>query len=201
MKRIGIFGGSFSPPHKGHFRAISAFLASEEPDEMLVIPAHTPPHKMLKGDASPADRMEMCRIAFSELPVTISDMELLRGGTSYTVLTLRELKREDKCLILLCGTDMFLTLDTWYSAREIFSLAEIVYMRREEDADAVRDALAATAARYRRDYGATVREILCDPLEISSTDIRRMLAENEPTDRYLDARVREYIDRCNLYRT
>ena len=52
MKRIGIFGGSFSPPHKGHFRAISAFLASEEPDEMLVIPAHTPPHKMLKGDTA-----------------------------------------------------------------------------------------------------------------------------------------------------
>lgn len=198
-ERIAIYGGSFSPPHLGHFRALEGFIRQEKPDRTLVIPAHTPPHKQLKGNASPEQRMQMCRIAFGDLPVTVSDMELCRGGTSYTVLTLRELKREDNTLMLLCGTDMFLTLDTWYCPEEIFALAEIVYMRREEDA-AVAEELQKKAELYRQKYTAAVRELVCRPLEISSTDLRSMIAEGEDTTNYLHPAVREYIERCQLYR-
>ena len=198
-ERIAIYGGSFSPPHLGHFRALEGLIRQERPDRTLVIPALVPPHKQLKGNASPEQRMEMCRIAFGDLPVTVSDMELCRGGTSYTVLTLRELKREDNTLMLLCGTDMFLTLDTWYCPEEIFALAEIVYMRREEDA-AVAEKLQTKAEQYREKYAATVRELIFRPLEISSTDLRSMIAEGKDTTNYLHPAVREYIERCQLYR-
>jgi len=199
-ERIGIYGGSFSPPHNGHLRALSAFIESEKPHNTLVIPALVPPHKQLKGDATPEQRLAMCRLAFGELPVTVSDMELRRGGTSYTVLTLRELKREDNTLLLLCGTDMFLTLNTWYHADEIFALADIVYMRREEDAVTAKQ-LAECAVHYRRDYAARVRELVCPPLEVSSTVLRQKISNGEDTDGYLAPAVREYIEQCKLYRT
>jgi nicotinate-nucleotide adenylyltransferase len=130
-KRIGIYGGTFSPPHLGHRRAVEAFALAEQLDEIYVIPTFTPPHKQLQGDATPQQRMEMCRLAFAGLPVAVSDLEIRRGGKSYTVLTLEELKAPDNTLVLLCGTDMFLTIDSWYQAARIFELAEIVYVQRE----------------------------------------------------------------------
>ena len=101
--------------------------------------------------------------------------------------------------MLLCGTDMFLTLDTWYCPEEIFALAEIVYMRREEDA-AVAEKLQTKAEQYREKYAATVRELIFRPLEISSTDLRSMIAEGRDTTNYLHPAVREYIEQCQLYR-
>lgn len=198
-ERIAIYGGSFSPPHIGHYRALEGLIRQERPDRTLVIPALVPPHKQLKGNASPAQRMEMCRIAFGDLLVTVSDMELNRGGTSYTVLTLRELKSEDNTLLLLCGTDMFLTLDTWYCPEEIFALAEIVYMRREEDVG-VSEELQKKAEEYRKKFAATVHELVFKPLEISSTELRNMISNGEDTTNYLHPAVREYIEQCQLYR-
>lgn len=199
--RIGIYGGSFSPPHLGHRRALSAFLRQEKPDEMLLIPALVPPHKYLEGHAAPSARLEMCRLAFGDLPVTVSDREIRRGGTSYTVLTLKELKTPDNTLILLCGTDMFLSLDTWYCADEIFRLAEIVYVVREQGATALRmrGLMEEKAEEYRSRYGATVRELSCAPIEVSSTELRHMLARREDTSAYLSEKVREYIEQCSLY--
>ena len=197
-ERIAIYGGSFSPPHLGHFCALKGLIQQEKPDTTLLIPALVPPHKQLKGNASPEQRMEMCRLAFNELPVTVSDIELRRGGTSYTVLTLRELKRSDNTLLLLCGTDMFLTLDTWYMPKEIFSLAEIIYMRRE-DVPEVADELHAKAEFYQKTYGAITRELVYEPLAISSTELRQMIAEGKDTSEYLHPTVREYIEKCQLY--
>lgn len=198
-ERIAIYGGSFSPPHLGHFRALEGLIRQEKPDRTLLIPALTPPHKALKGNATPEQRMDMCRLAFADLPVTVSDMELRRGGTSYTVLTLRELKDRSNTLLLLCGTDMFLTLDTWYMPEEIFALSEIVYMRREEEPE-ISEKLHAKAEAYREKYGAVTRELVCKPLEISSTALRQMIAEDKDTAQYLHPDVREYIRKCQLYK-
>ena len=197
--RIGIYGGTFSPPHMGHFHAVSAFLAQEKPDRMLIIPACVPPHKLLSGDATPENRMEMCRLAFAEIPsVTVSDMEIRRGGKSYTVLTLRELACDEDTSILLCGADMFLSLDTWYCAPEIFRLAEIVYAERQNNAEQAR--LSVKADFYRTRYGATVRPLAFTPVEISSSILRTSVAKGEDTTRYLNPKVRRYIDQCHLYR-
>ena len=66
-KRLGIYGGTFSPPHLGHYRALKAFIEQERPHNTLVIPTFLPPHKQLKGDATPEQRLEMCQLAFASL--------------------------------------------------------------------------------------------------------------------------------------
>ena len=201
-KRIGIYGGSFSPPHNGHRRAVEAFLAQEKPDETYIIPALMPPHKDLQGDATAAQRLEMCRLAFAGLPVTVSDMEIRRGGKSYTVLTLEELKKEDCRLMMLCGTDMFLTLHKWYQPERIFELAEIVYVQREtgENCEAIAAQLARQQRYLRETYGAVARPLACDAVMISSTELRKAIQNDQSTDAYLAPAVRGYIDTWKLYR-
>lgn len=202
MRTIGIYGGTFSPPHLGHRRVVEAFIRQEKPDEMQVIPTLIPPHKLLHGDATPAQRMEMCRRCFAGLPVTVSDREIRRGGKSYTVLTLEELTAQDTRLVFLCGTDMFMTLDTWREPERIFALSEIVYACRESGAAAVsvRQALSERAELYRTRYGARTRPLVFDALEISSERLRQMLARGEDTTAWLHPDVRRYIDKWQLYR-
>lgn len=200
-KRIGIYGGSFSPPHGGHRRAVEAFLAQEKPDEMYIIPALMPPHKELQGDATAAQRLEMCRLAFAGLPVTVSDMEIRRGGKSYTVLTLEELKKDDCQLIMLCGTDMFLTLHKWYQPERIFELAEIVYVQREtgENREVIAAQLAKQQQYLQKTYRAVARPLTCDAVMISSTELRAAIQSNLNTNAYLSPAVRGYIDTWKLY--
>lgn len=202
-ERIGIYGGTFSPPHIGHYRALEAFLKQERLDRVYVIPTCLPPHKQPSGDASPEDRLAMCRLAFGDLPVTVSDMEIKRGGKSYTVLTLEELKREDNTLILLCGTDMFLTLDRWYQAERIMQLSEIVYVQREtgEAAQATSEQLQNQADFLRQTFRATTRPLVCDAVMISSSELREALQSGQDTSRFLSPEVRRYIDTWHLYQT
>lgn len=202
MKTIAIYGGSFSPPHMGHYRALEAFINRFQPDLTYVIPTLIPPHKQISAAATPDDRLAMCRLAFGELSVTVSDVEIKRGGKSYTVLTLEELKEKDNRLLLLCGTDMLLSLDSWYMPERIFELAEIVYVCREEGEAGKAAALAmeAKAEEYRARFGAVLHALPIDSLEISSSEIRRRLASGEDTGALLHPRVKEYIAKCNLYR-
>lgn len=196
---VGIFGGTFSPPHLGHTAALSAFLKQEKTDRMLVIPTAVPPHKQLKGDATQEQRLAMCRIAFSGLPVTVSDIEMKRGGKSYTVDTLKQLSQKGRRLVLLCGTDMFLSLDKWYRAETIFTLADIVYARREQDPE--NDALLSKQAEaYRKRFGATVRPLASSVIEISSSEVREALAKGKDTTAFLHPDVRRYIQEWQLYR-
>ena len=105
--KLGIYGGTFSPVHTAHIRAAEAFLTQCELDKLLIIPAGIPPHKVVKGNITFEQRLQMCFLAFSDLPKTeISDIELNRDGKSYTVMTVRELEGEHIELFLLCGTDM-----------------------------------------------------------------------------------------------
>lgn len=203
MRTVGIYGGTFSPPHMGHYRALASFISAFSPDQTYVIPTFLPPHKTVSSAASPEQRLQMCHLAFDELGVTVSDMEIRRGGKSYTVLTLEELFAPDTRLLLLCGTDMFLTLDTWYQCERIFALAEIVYAVREEgdEGSAASLAMAKKAEEYRARFGAKVHALSGDTLEISSSDLRAMLAKGKDTGTLLHPKVKEYIEQCNLFRT
>ena len=199
MIRIGIYGGTFSPPHKGHIAAAKAFMEQMWLDFLYVIPTATPPHKEMEIPVSAKDRLEMCRLAFEELDgVCVSDLEINRGGKSYTVDTLRELSGEDRRLFLLCGTDMMLTLDRWKDPDEIFKLCFPVYIRRENDRslDAV---IINKIAQYQRDYGKVVRRIVTDPIEISSSQIRQMIVDGEDLSGVVPKKVENYMKRNHLY--
>ena len=127
-------------------------------------------------------------------------MELCREGRSYTVDTLRALVAPDRELFLLVGTDMFLTLDSWYCADEIFRLATVCSIRRESDADAT-NRVRIKAEEYRSRYGARIRFLDADVIEISSSELRwRLLSDPAAAASMLDPRVLSYIQERGLYR-
>lgn len=123
MEKIGVFGGTFNPPHAGHLLAAEEVKKALGLDRILFVPDAWPPHKaMPEGSPAPEQRLEMVRAAVKGLDIAeVSDMELRRGGKSYTADTLRLLKAqypEDR-LYLITGTDMFLSLHNWYAPEEI----------------------------------------------------------------------------------
>ncbi len=197
--RLGIFGGTFSPPHIGHISAARAFAEGMKLDGLLIIPTAIPPHKSVGYEDHPEARLKMCELAFAGIKnAKISDMEISRGGKSYTVLTLRELAREDRELYLLCGTDMLLTLDTWFCAEEIFSLCTPVGIRRESDPE-TDAALEKKLCEYKKRFSVDIPMIKAEVKEISSSELRQMIADGRPTDRYLPPEIVHYIKENRLY--
>jgi nicotinate-nucleotide adenylyltransferase len=199
MIRIGIYGGTFSPPHNGHIVAAKAFMEQMWLDFLYVIPTATPPHKELSVSVDAKHRLEMCRLAFSDVEgVYVSDVEMQRGGRSYTVDTLRELSGEDRRLFLLCGTDMMLTLDRWREADEIFRLCYPVYIRRDNDRSLDR-VIVEKIEEYRQKYGKVVRRILSEPIEISSSEIRSRISAGESVAQLVPQKVEKYLKDNHLY--
>ena len=195
---VGIYGGSFSPPHRGHISAVIGFSEVLKPDKLMIIPTYEPPHKVLADGVSALDRLAMCRLAFADIPrVEVSDMEIVREGKSYTSDTLRELTAPHRKLAFLIGTDMMLTLDAWHEQEVIFSLADLYCVRRESDA-AMTLAIAKKNAIYNEKFGKTVR-ILDTPIqEVSSTEIRASLSRGEKPE-YLTPSVLAYLRERGLY--
>ena len=200
MERIGIYGGTFSPPHNGHIHAAKAFFEKMALDKLMIVPTFIPPHKMRSEMTAPADRLQMCRLAFSfSRSIEISDLEIKRQGKSYTSDTLRALKGEGRHLFFLCGTDMLLTLDSWHEPEVIFALADIVCVARENDAQ-VRNALEEKAALYRECFGARVHILEISALELSSSEIRADISAQREWEEKLPSSVASYIKEKGLYR-
>ena len=199
--RIGIYGGSFSPVHNGHVAAAKAFMEQMWLDVLYIMPAGIPPHKQMKGDANTWQRLRMCELAFEDVEgVLISDLEIRREGKSYTVDTLRAMASEEHRLFFLMGTDMLLTLDTWREPEEIFRLCYPVYMRREGP-DPILDArIVAKIAEYQQKYGKVVRRIMGDPIVVSSTAVRRAVAEGRSIANMVPSAVEKYIRENGLYK-
>ena len=200
MLRIGIYGGSFSPIHNGHIKAVKAFLEQMQLDFCYVIPTFIPPHKATSGIIAPEHRIRMCELSFKDTEgIVVSDIEIKRGGTSYTVDTLRELSGEDRRLFFLMGTDMLMTLDKWREPDEIFRLCYPVYVRRETDGEL--DApIVEKIKSYQEKYGKVVRRIVTPAIELSSTDVRAAVAEGFPIEGAVPPAVADYIHTHGLYR-
>lgn len=197
--RIGIYGGTFAPPHLGHVAAARAFMTQMKLDILYIIPAGIPPHKQIAADDDPRHRLRMCELAFGGMEgVIISDCEIRRSGKSYTVDTLREFSSPENRLFLLCGTDMMLTLDSWHRPEEIFRLCYPIYIRREEDREL--DAkIIQKIGEYQARFGAIVRRVVMEPIVLSSTDVRDAVREGRPIDGMVLPAVAEYIRESGLY--
>lgn len=203
--KIGIFGGTFNPPHLGHLAAARAAMDALELDRLLIIPAAVPPHKELPEDTpSPEHRLAMsAKLADALLlpeRVEVSSIELDRAGKSYTSDTLTALREQypDAELWLLMGTDMFLTLHLWHDPAAILKLAGVcAFGRSEGDGEEVfapqREYLEKTFP------GARITTIdLPGLVEISSTRLRALLAEGKGAE-YLHPSVYGYILLKGLY--
>lgn len=201
MERIGIYGGTFNPPHIGHIRAAKQAYEKLGLNRLLVIPDRIAPHKQLpEGSASPEQRLEMLRIALADAPgIEVSDLELKRSGPSYTyetVLSLREMYPQAE-LVLIMGTDMFLSFHTWRNPDVIMANASLAVLYRGEKGE--KAAIEAQKAVLEQ-QGARVEVVVNDVTAISSTDLRRLLAFRcaEP---FLPAGVGDYIRENGLYGT
>ena len=203
IKKVGIYGGTFSPPHIGHVSAAKAFIDQEALDELIIMPTYLSPHKELSGSVTPMQRLEMCRLSFSNIDgASVSDREIVRKGKSYTYLTLSEMisEKSDIRPIFLCGTDMILTFDKWYRFEDIFKMADIIYIRREKD-ELITEQINAKTDEYINKYGAVVRELKTEPINISSTELREMISRGEDASPYLNKETEEYIRKWNIYQT
>ena len=201
MERIGIFGGTFNPVHIGHIQAVKQALTALHLDRVLLIPDHIAPHKELPtGSPTPQQRLDMLRIAVQDCPgLEISDIELRREGVSYTYLTIQELKRmypHDQ-LVLLMGTDMFTSFDSWRNPEEILKNASLGVFCRGDKKE--KQAIAAQKERMEA-MGAQVELAHNDVIAISSTQMRRLLAFR-CAGSFLPEGVLEYIREYRLYNT
>ena len=195
-KRVGIFGGTFNPPHVGHVEAAKAFVKGADLDTLIIMPAFIPPHKEYLSTVSCEQRLKMCSIAFKDVEkAVVSDLEISRGGKSYTYLTLQELSSENVELYFLCGTDMILSMGTWKNPDIIFALANICYIRRESDAENTA-MINERCKEYASVYGATVIPIDTHVIEISSSEIRE---NKDQLSSYLSSDLLEYIRKEGLY--
>ena len=199
-KKIGIYGGTFNPPHVGHLGAARAFFDKMCLDKLIVIPSFIPPHKLADNKTTAQQRVEMTRLAFFDfVGAEVSDIEIQRGGKSYTYLTLEALSSEDCELYMLIGTDMFLTLEEWHYPERIFELATVCYVRRENDKElGIR--IEERKKYYETVYGARIFEIPLPVTELSSTDVREKVKNNTDVSDAVTESVLSYILSEGLYK-
>ena len=201
MERIGIYGGTFNPPHIGHISAALQAADTLRLDRLLLIPDRIAPHKQLPdGSASPEQRLQMLKIAAQNYPqLEVSDMELQREGTSYTYLTVLELKEKypNAQLVLIMGTDMFLSFDKWKNPDIILQNAALGVLYRGEKGE---KAAIEAKKQEMEALGAKIELVQNDIVTISSTDLRRMLIFRCADD-FLPEGVNAFIQMNNLYHT
>ena len=201
MERIGIYGGTFNPPHLGHMLAARQAVRLLRLDRLLLIPDRIAPHKVLpEGSASPEERMQMLQLAAAGIEkAEVSDIELRREGTSFTYLTILDLRQlyPEAELVLIMGTDMFLSFDKWRETKIITDHAALGVLYRGEKGE--KAAIDAKKAEMEAN-GVKVELIENEVTAISSTDLRRMLVFGcaEP---FLPEGVGAYIREKGLYGT
>lgn len=198
MAKIGIFGGTFDPPHLGHVAVAAEAAQQLALDRLLIIPTGIPPHKALPADAPGAeDRLAMTRLAFADIPIAeVREDELRREGISYTYMTLDALRQEmpKEEFWLIMGADMFLGVEKWRESRRIFAECSVAALCREKVDDG--SALERHAAYLREHFGATCRVLRHRVYEVSSTAVR---GGDPSEDVRLPKAVGAYIRERGLY--
>jgi len=204
-RRVGIFGGSFDPPHIGHLAVARDVADALDLTVVLWVPAAQSPLKRGEPQASDEHRLEMVRSVIGADPrFQVSDVELRRGGRSYTVDTLRALRgvtagAEDDFFLIL-GIDQYRDFPRWREPDAIREMATLAVMDRAGDRWG--DELdVAVDLRTGRDAGEGVVRVPVGRVDVSSTEVRRRVAAGEDIDGLVTDGVRDIIQRERLYRT
>ena len=199
MERIGIYGGTFNPPHIGHIQAAMQAISALELSKLYLIPDCIAPHKVMpENTPTTVQRLQMLSVATAACPqIEVSDIELRREGVSFTWETIAQMKQAhpDAKLILLMGTDMFLSFHTWRNPERITANAILAVMYRGEKGEA-----AKIEARKAEMEAEGIRAVLVknDTISISSTQLRRLIAFRCASE-FLPSGVNDYIRDNGLY--
>ena len=196
--RVGIFGGAFNPPHIGHLMCAQEALIQLELDKVVFMPVGEAPHRELTGDPGPEARLELVELAISDdSRFETSRAEIDRPGPSYTVDTLRELREkspEDE-LFLILGGDQAAALPAWHEPEEVMALATVAVVERSNWS---RNAIGIKVGRL---PGAErIRYLDMPVVQVSSSSIRRRVAEDLPIRYMVPDKVADHIGTGGLYR-
>lgn len=202
--KLGIFGGTFNPPHKGHARMIEALAEELKLDKVLIIPNKIPTHKRCDDLADNEDRLNMCRMAFKNPIYEISTIEMDRESDSYTIFTVNELEKQypDAEIYLIIGSDMFLMFHKWYKYRELLEKCKICVASRdtEEGIYELRSYAFERLGIYIKDLDG--KNIHISPLPaftVSSGEIREKIKEGKSIYGLCEPEIIEYMESHRLY--
>jgi len=197
MQRIGLMGGSFNPVHIGHVKLARAALDAGCVDKVLFLPTGNPPHKK-GGLADKLDRLQMVRLAIAgEKGMDVCREEVDREGVIYTVDTMGILKEKmpDCDFSYIIGADSLCQLHTWKRPEVLITRCRFLVVMRPGEGESE----TLEAARYWREKGAAIEFLNMPPMDISSTEIRRRVAEGLEIGDLTPAGVAEYIAAHGLY--
>lgn len=193
--RLGIFGGSFDPPHVGHLLMAQDAIAALSLDRLLIVPAAQQPLK--QQHASATDRLAMTQRCFGGIPaISVDPIEIERGGLSFMVDTVGTLQQRWPLteLYLLVGQDVLATFPRWREAERLRSMVQVVVMQRT-----VAEAAAGTDTEQRHEPGFPVQHLALRQVDVSSTEIRARVRAGRSIRGFVTDAVAEYIASAGLY--
>lgn len=195
--KLCLFQGTFNPIHNAHIQVAEYAVKSSVCDHVVFIPAYNPPHKE-NDEKICFDRLEMVKLAVQDTPYfSVSDIEFLRKGKSYTYLTVCEIYKKnfiDGKIKFLIGTDAFEKIETWYETDKLKELVDFVVFIRENNFDAKR-------FEYLRRKGYFYEFMPLKFLDISSTEIRERVKHGISIKDLVPEKVEEYIKTHELYKS
>lgn len=190
MSKVGIFGGTFDPIHLGHLITAQSVKELRNLEKIIFIPAFISPHKSDAKTSSPEDRLNMIKLAVDDIPFfDFSDIEVKKGGISFSIDTLRELKKQYSELELIIGYDNIFSFHTWKEPDEIFKLAKVVVLKRK----------SSHPPQFEDKYYHQAAFVQTRGIEISATDIRERVKKRMPINFLVPPAVMEYIYEHKLY--
>ena len=195
--RIGIFGGSFNPPHLGHLHLAESVHDALHLDEVWLVPSKISPHRSMAAYAPEADRYAMCCLAAQEYPwLRAEAYELQQEQVSYTYYTVAHFTQErpEDEFFLLMGSDMLLSFTTWNRWQDILQRVTLAGIAREAGEDAALEAAAENLRQYGR-----IEIVHVGSFTVSSTKIREMVKNSQDCSCYLPKKIVQYIRVKNLY--
>lgn len=190
MSKVGIFGGTFDPIHLGHLITAQSVREIRNLEKIIFIPAFISPHKSDVKTTSAEDRSNMIKLAIDGIPFfDYSDIEIKKGGVSYTIDTLKELKKIYDELEIIIGYDNIFTFHTWKEPDEIMKMAKIVVLKRR----------SSHPPEFEDEYYKRAVFVQTRGIEISATDIRERVKYEMPINFLVPPAVMEYIYKHKLY--
>ncbi|MCB0414087.1 MAG: nicotinate (nicotinamide) nucleotide adenylyltransferase, partial [Bdellovibrionales bacterium] len=211
MNKVGVFGGTFNPIHLGHINSMLTVKDELKLDFVKVIPTTETPLKSKIEGATPVQRYEMAKLGVIHYDdiLLVDDVELKRGGVSYTVDTLKALNSENQELYLIIGLDQFLNFEMWKEYKEILACAHLVVTSRPgcemplllEDlpmgVQEITESFDGKMALLKT--GFSIYFIQLDDVEISSEEIRKKLRKGHNVSKYILPEVEDYIKQNKLF--
>jgi nicotinate-nucleotide adenylyltransferase len=190
MAKIGIFGGTFDPIHLGHLITAQSVREIRELEKIIFIPAFISPHKSEIKTSSAEDRLNMIKLAIDGISFfDYSNIEIEKGGVSFTIDTLKELKKNNDDLEFIIGYDNIFEFNTWKDPDEIMKLAKVIVLKRR----------SSHPPQFKDKYYNQAIFVQTRGIEISATDLRERVKKGQPINFLVPQKVMEYIYKHKLY--